>query len=63
MTSFEQAIARGKLEYAEKYGYSKLADLDQIRRLLGYQVDYAEDKSQAVIHAPHGNVTVKIKLE
>jgi len=63
MTSFEQAIARSKLEHAEKYGTSKLADLDMIRRMLNYQIDFSDDRRQAVIHAPHGNISVTINTE
>jgi len=61
MTSFEQAIARSKIEYAEKYKYCKLADLDVIKRQLNYQVDFSEDRSQAVIRTPKGDIQVTIR--
>ncbi len=61
MTSFEQAIARGKVEYAEKYHFLKPADIDIIKRYLNYQIDFSENKKQAVIHTPHKEISVTVK--
>lgn len=63
MASFDQAIARSKLEYMEKYGFGKLADIDMIKRQLNYQIDFSEDRKKAVIHTPTGLVTVNVKIE
>jgi len=59
--SFDTAIARSKLSYAEKYGKAKIEDLNLFKEVLGAEVVMAKDGSAATIHL--GNQSISIRVE
>ena len=58
--SFDTAIARSKLYYAEKYGKAKIEDLNLFKEVLGAEVVMAKDGSAATIHCDGQSISVRI---
>ncbi len=58
--SFDTAIARSKLYYAEKYGKATMEDLRAFQEILGAEIVMAKDGSAATIHCKGQSISVRV---